>query len=652
MKRDRLRSVGRLVRTVVPRKLQFTLDFLTVSAALVMAYQLRFDFSIPVAERSRLLAQLPYVVALELGALGVAGVYSFIWRYVGMTELKAFVKVGMFCGGILTVLRVGLPDPLATFRVPLSVIFIDVVLAFGGVLGLRVLRRLLYERYEARRRALQAQSSTVTPVLLVGAGQAGVLAAREINGRGDMHLQVKGFVDDDPEKQDGLIDGVRVLGTTADLPRLVRDLGIEQVVITIAQVSRAEMLRIMGICRSIPVQTRIVPGLYELLQGKVKVTRIRDVQIEDLLGREPVELAEDEVSRFIAGKAVMVTGAGGSIGAELARQVARFGPSALLLIERAEFALFAIDGELRREFPGVRVVALVADVADEARMRSIFREFRPEFVLHAAAHKHVPLMECNETEAIKNNVLATRLLGLIAGEFGAEAVVLISSDKAVNPTSVMGASKRVAEIVVQDLGRRFRTRFLAVRFGNVIGSTGSVIPVFREQIRRGGPVTVTHPDMNRYFMTIPEAAQLVLQAGSMGRGGEIFVLDMGKPVNILDLALQMIELTGLRPYEDMDIVFTGLRPGEKLFEELELSDENLRRTRHPKIMIGDLRIYSTQEVEWALERLREFAQGQDGAGIREFLNQFLPEARFNGHEIPEEASPGVARTPLAEEARV
>jgi FlaA1/EpsC-like NDP-sugar epimerase len=325
----------------------------------------------------------------------------------------------------------------------------------------------------------------------------------------------------------------------------------------------------------------------------------------------------------------VVTGAGGSIGSELARQVARFSPSQLLLIDRAEFALFGIEQDLRELFPDLVVVPLVADVGDKMRLRSVFSTHRPEVVFHAAAHKHVPMMEHNSCEAVKNNVIATYSLGEIAGEFGAEAVVLISTDKAVRPTSVMGATKRVAELVIQSLNSKYETRFVAVRFGNVIGSAGSVIPIFKDQIRKGGPVTVTHPEMVRYFMTIPEAAQLVMQAGTMGNGGEIFILDMGEPVRILDLAKDIIALSGLRPFDDIDIVFTGVRPGEKLLEELQTDEEDMTRTRHPKISIGKIVAYSPLQVSWALERLRHFSENNLERELRTFFNELLPEAQLD-----------------------
>jgi FlaA1/EpsC-like NDP-sugar epimerase len=612
------------------RRTQFAMDLLVLASAFWLAYFLRFDFDIPRDNFFFALRQFPYVVLIQFAGLIIAGVYSFIWRYVGIGEVTSFLKAAYLSLLPLVIVRLGVPADYHQWRVPLSIIMIDAVLAFGGVLGLRVLRRALYERFERHRFA--RGSSQTKPVLLIGAGQAGVLAAREINGRGDTGLAIKGFIDDDPEKQGSVIHGIKVLGTTEDMPRLVRTLGIDHVVITIAAASRNEIRRIVKLCEVVPVKAQIIPGLYEILQGNVEVSRIRDLQIEDLLGREPVHLDEEDMSRFLAGKVVVVTGAGGSIGAELARQTARFKPSGLLLVERAEFALFNIDRELRARWPELSIIALVADVSNEARMRSILETHRPQVVLHAAAHKHVPMMEHNASEAVKNNALATRMLGGLAGELGVEAFVMISTDKAVRPTSIMGASKRVAELVVQDLNSRYQTRYVAVRFGNVIGSAGSVIPIFREQIRKGGPITVTHPDMMRYFMTIPEAAQLVLQAGAMGEGGEIFVLDMGQPVKILDLARDTITLSGLKPFEDIDIVFTGIRPGEKLFEELEVRDECLTKTRHPKIFIGKIAAYPQEAVQLALERLSFLSENECDAQLRDYLGALLPEARLlNGH---------------------
>lgn len=605
----------------------FAIDAVILGESFAAAHLLRFDFNVPLDQAQQAFPRFTYVVLVQVGALALAGAYNLIWRYVGIRDMKPFLVAAAGSAAVLLAVRLALPDILDRWRVPISIIFIQTVLGFGGVVGLRVLRRVLFESEEKRRFAASTRPTTNhVPTLFVGAGHVGILAAREVIGGPDCDLDVRGFVDDDPDKQGLLIYGLRVLGTTHDLPRLVREHGIAQVAITVAKIERRDIRRILEICEQIPVRVRIVPALSEILEGKVNVSRIRDVAIEDLLGRTPVELDARVVGEFLEGKSVLVTGAGGSIGSELARQVARFNPSRLLILDRAEFALFDVEQELLRTFRNVPVVPLVGDVGDEGRMRALFAEYRPEVILHAAAHKHVPMMEMHPCEAIKNNVLGTRRLGEVAGMYGAETFVLISTDKAVRPTSVMGASKRLAELVVQDLSKRYTTRFLAVRFGNVIGSAGSVVRTFREQIARGGPVTVTHPDMVRYFMTIPEAAQLVLQTGAMGAGGEIFVLDMGKPVRILDLAVGMITLCGFKPFDDVPIVFTGLRPGEKLFEELELSGEEFAKTRHPKIFIGKLAAHASHVLKSALSELEGLAYAGDANGIRGALSRVLPEA--------------------------
>jgi FlaA1/EpsC-like NDP-sugar epimerase len=605
-------------------------------SAFVLAYLLRFDFAIPEQETQRMLYQLPFVLLFQLLLLRLAGIYAFVWRYVGMAEVKAFMVAALWSALTLLALRTWLPEELQPARIPLSVTVVDTLIAFGGVLALRVLRRALYERGTKRQNSKgQLQRRLVKkPVLLIGAGRAGVMIAREIRLRGDIDLEVRGFIDDDRNKMGSVIQGVKVLGTAEDIPRLATELDIDHVVISFAEASRRDFRRILDICERVRVRVRTVPGMYELLQGNVKVSRIRDVQIEDLLGREQVQLDEESMRNFLTGKTVMVTGAGGSIGSELVKQVARFKPACLLLVERAEFALFAIEHEMCSDDESqVPVIPLVADIGDKTRMHTIFQTYGPQVILHAAAHKHVPMMESNPCEAVKNNVMGTRLLGEMASDFGVEAFVLISTDKAVRPSSVMGASKRVAELVIQDLNQRSDTRFLAVRFGNVIGSAGSVIPIFRDQIRSGGPVTVTHPEMVRYFMTIPEAAQLVLQAGALGVGGEIFVLDMGDPVRILDLAKETITLSGLRPFEDINIVFTGVRPGEKLYEELQTSDERVEKTRHPKIFIGRIAAYPEEKVSHALERLSLLAENGWDRELRRAINELLPEAQLS---VPKE----------------
>ena len=615
------------------RRIQFLADLFVLTLAFATAYWLRFDLAFPSDWVHNILGQLPYVVLIQFVALTLSGGRSFIWRYTGITHVRAFLYAAGASFVLVIALRLSLPDQFFQWRVPHSVNIMDTFLAFGGTLGLRVLRRSLYERYEKRKRLKGIVSNRVRrPVLLIGAGQAGVLTAKEILGRGDMDLEIKGFVDDDPGKQRrSVLEEIKVLGTTQDLPKLVPLLGIDHVVITMAQASRSDIQRIVEICESVPIKVRIIPGLYEILQGNVEFTRIRDVQIEDLLGREPVELDVESIGEFLEGKTVMVTGGGGSIGSELARQVARFAPAKLLLVERAEFGLFSIDRELRDLYPELPMFSLIGDICEEERMRAILSTFQPQVILHAAAHKHVPLMECNAAEAIKNNVLGTHQLGELAGELGVEVFVLISTDKAVSPTSVMGASKRLAELVVQDLNKRFETRFVAVRFGNVIGSTGSVIPIFQEQIRKGGPVTITDRRMKRYFMTIPEAAQLVLQAGAMGRsgpGGEVFILHMGVQISILELAETIITLSGLKPHDDIKIVETGVRPGEKLYEKLKVEEEDAAETAHPKIFMNRIMNRPSEEIRLALEQLRELSRNGHEEELRAYVNKLLPEARL------------------------
>jgi FlaA1/EpsC-like NDP-sugar epimerase len=614
---------------VLRRPIQLLADLVILCVAFFLAYLPAINVRLDEYYPQFALQQLPFVILIQFYSLYLVGAYSILWRYVSIEDIKVFLKAAVISGVILTVFRfVLIFTKFNIWQVPISVIMIDTVLAFGGLLSLRVLRRFFYEVNEKQKFSLTKKKFKRHSTLFVGAGRIGASLVKEVIGRRDAELDVKGFVDDDRFKKGGSVGGVKVLGTTDDLARLINELAIDQVVIAMDQAQGKEIRRILDICRAIPVKARIVPGLHEIAHGHVKVSRIRDVQIEDLLGRDPVALENDNLNELLTGKTVMVTGAGGSIGSELVRQVAVFNPGKILLVERAEFFLFQIEQELARDFTGLDYVPLLADIGDEQRMREIFEQFKPEVVFHAAAHKHVPLMEANCGEAIKNNVFATELVGTLSGTYGAEAFVLISTDKAVNPTSIMGASKRVAEIVIQNLNQRFDTRYIAVRFGNVLGSAGSVVPIFAEQIRKGGPVTVTDAKMTRYFMTIPEASQLVMQAGALGGGGEIFILDMGQPVRILDLAEDMIRLSGLQPYEDIDIAFSGIRQGEKLFEELELTGENLVKTRHPKIFIGKIGAYPPERVENIVGTFRKIIRENNEAELRQMFNEFIPEAQI------------------------
>ncbi len=617
------------LRQRVTRLAQRLVDVLVFAISFQLAYQLRFDFAIPPAAAEQLTVQLPYVVLLQVITLSLFGIQTFIWRYVGMAELKAFIGAALTSGSVLLAARLWLlHESWSNWRVPLSVILLDSGLAFGGLLAVRLLRRSLYEWRRKGNGSQQGEAPPRSPVLLIGAGRSGMMAAREIQSNPESALDVRGFIDDDPNKKGTVIHGVRVLGDTQDLARLVAKHQVDHVVVTIEKLSRSQFKRIRDVCAAVPVKLRISPSMSQILDGRLTVSRIRDVQVDDLLGRAPVDLDLSDMARLIGGRTVMVTGAGGSIGSELVRQVARFAPGRVLLVERSEFALFNIEREMGAARPDIEFRPVLADIAVEARMRAVFEEHRPALVLHAAAHKHVPMLEHNPTEAITNNVLATQTLARLAGEYEVEVFVLISTDKAVRPTSVMGASKRLTELVIQSVNRSFATRYVAVRFGNVIGSAGSVIPIFQQQIRKGGPVVVTSPEMVRYFMTIPEAAQLVLQAAAMGVGGEIFILDMGEPVRILDLAKETIRLSGFKPFVDIDIVFSGLRPGEKLFEELAVTGEDIARTRHPKIFIGKLAPYPDDLLRHVLDRLTVLTLEDDQQALRAYLNQVLPEAHL------------------------
>jgi FlaA1/EpsC-like NDP-sugar epimerase len=608
---------------LLARSLQIVVDVVALSLAYWFAFLFRFEFEIPRTQLQLILLNWPYVVGVQYVALTVFNVPRMAWRYTTMRDTVR-VLIALVCATTFIVgLRVSLPLVTSSDLVylPLGVIAVDFVLGFVGLVGLRAAWRLYNESLARRKRTGGAERKRV---LLIGAGEAGVLVAREIANRPDLGLKPIGFLDDDALKIGTSIGGLTVLGATKDVGVIARELRVKAGLITIANAPGRQIRRIAELCRDAGLSTRIIPGIYEIVGETVNLSRIREVAIEDLLGREPVNLDEDIVGASIRSRIVLVTGAGGSIGSELCRQICRFGPQRLVLIERFENALFEIHRELAAAFPHVRIEPCVADVTDLQRMHNIFGATRPELVFHAAAHKHVPMMEWNPGEAVKNNVGGTRLVADLADQFGAERFVLISTDKAVNPSSVMGATKRVAEIYLHALSQRSTTRFVTVRFGNVLGSAGSVIPIFREQIARGGPVTVTHPEMFRYFMTIPEASQLVLQAGAMGQGGEIFILDMGEPVRILDLARDLITLSGLR-LEDIEIRFSGVRPGEKLVEEISTDAEHADKTKHPKIFIGRIKPHEWDAVVSGIDTLLELGKDDDAERIHSALGTIVPE---------------------------
>ncbi len=606
------------------RTLQITLDVSVLSLAYWLAFLFRFEFDIPHVWMRVLLTTWPYVVLLHYTGLSIFGVPRMSWRYVSIGDVGAVLFGLAASTAVMFAIRLAGPSLSASFfavLIPLGVLAMDFALAFLGLVGIRALRRL---HGEANDRRQQTAGQERHRVLLIGAGQAGVLVAREIGRRPDLNLHPVGFLDDDPVKIGTSIGGLPVIGATKDIAAIAERKHVHRALITIANAPGAQIRRITELCRQAQIDTKIIPGIYEIVGDKVNLSRIREVAIEDLLGREPVKLDEAIVSGAIGSRVVLVTGAGGSIGSELCRQVCRFGPERLLLIERFENALFEIHRELASAFPHLRIDPVIADVTDAARMEQIFEDSKPELVFHAAAHKHVPMMEWNPGESVKNNVGGTRVLADLSNRFGVQRFVLVSTDKAVNPTSVMGATKRVAEIYLQSLSLHSNTKYVTVRFGNVLGSAGSVIPIFREQIAKGGPVTVTHPEMRRYFMTIPEASQLVMQAGAMGEGGEIFILDMGEPVKIVDLARDLIILSGLRPDEDIEIRFSGVRAGEKLFEELSTDGEYADKTKHPKIFIGRIKPQAFEKLPF--DALLDAAMTGSGADrIRAALGDLVPE---------------------------
>jgi len=500
-----------------------------------------------------------------------------------------------------------------------GVIMLDLFTTIMLLSGLRMLVRLYHEEFFAETRG------SARRFLIIGAGNAGEALLREMLRRKDVQYEVIGFIDDNPAKHGMSIHGIPVLGGMDQLPELCQKHSIDELAIAIPSASRKELRRVVQICQGTKLRFSTVPSLTDIASGKLSVSQMRDVDINDLLGRDVVKLDLAQIEHYLKDRVILVTGAGGSIGSEMCRQVCTFGPKLLLLVEQAENPLFFIEGELRRNYPHVPMRAIICDITDKTRVEQLFADYKPEVVIHAAAHKHVPLMEVNPGEAIKNNVVGTRTVADAADKFGAASFVMISTDKAVNPTSIMGSTKRIAEMYIQDLNNTSKTRFVTVRFGNVLGSNGSVVPIFKQQIAAGGPVTVTHPEMRRYFMTIPEASQLVLQAAAMGEGGEIFVLDMGEPVKIVDLARELITLSGFRPGEDIEIEFTGLRPGEKLFEELSIEGENMLPTKHPKIAVWKNIPKDRQSLRQGIENLIALAPTQDHKKIVEGIRVLVPE---------------------------
>jgi FlaA1/EpsC-like NDP-sugar epimerase len=559
---------------------QLVADAGLIALAWWLAFELRFDHGVPRYYDTLFRRTILIVVAIKLVVFVLFRFYDRWWRYVSIRDMWSAVR-GVTAASLVAGLTVYFFSPVAQVRLPRSVAIMDWLLLLGFVAGTRLFARSVIERPGM---GLVARGKEV---LVVGAGDAGQLVIREMQRNRQLGYTPIGLIDDDPRKKNLRIHGVRVLGTTEELGHILRDNRPDEVILAIPSASGEVRQQIVNVTREGNVPVKTLPGLYELIAGESDLaTQIRPVQVEDVLGREPVEVDLEASAAYVKGETVLVTGAGGSIGSELCRQIARVGPQRLILIDQGETALFEIERELVDERGFAASIPVLADCKSRTRMHQVLERYRPGVVFHAAAYKHVPLMEANPLESVRNNALATRVMAEVAVELGTKRFVLVSTDKAVNPKTVMGQSKALCEWIVEAYGARedVATRFVAVRFGNVLGSSGSVIPIFRRQIAKGGPVTVTHPEMTRYFMTIPEAASLVVQAGAIGGRGDVFVLDMGEPVQILELAMQMIRLSGKDPERDIDIEIVGTRPGEKLQEKLWGEGETAVPTAHPKIM--------------------------------------------------------------------
>lgn len=557
-------------------------DLLAVIIASYGALYWRFDFSfnsqyLRYWEAATFL--LPFDLVITIIVFWLFKLYKSVWRYASTNELINITAACILCFFLQIFLVAVLPISMPRSYYPMYA-FLLMVMVCATRFSYRILRL-----FNSRRRTASKDPEKKN-TMVIGAGEAGNAIIKEIESSAYVNMRVLCIIDDDPGCHKKTLRGIPIVGDRTCIPDAVEAYHIEEIIVAIPSASRIQIREILEICKDTGCKMQLVPGIYQLINGDVSVSALRQVQIEDLLGRDPIEVNVDEIMGYVKDKVVMVTGGGGSIGSELCRQIAGHGARQLIIVDIYENNAYDIQQELKVKYPNLDLVVLIASVRNTARMQTIFKTYRPEIVYHAAAHKHVPLMEDSPIEAIKNNVFGTLKTATAAGENGAKKFVLISTDKAVNPTNIMGASKRICEMIVQQLNQKYATEFVAVRFGNVLGSNGSVIPLFKKQIEQGGPVTVTHRDIIRYFMTIPEAVSLVLQAGAYAKGGEIFILDMGEPVRIYDLAENLIKLSGYTPGEDIEIKITGLRPGEKLYEELLMNEEGMKDTANHLIHIG------------------------------------------------------------------
>lgn len=595
------------------------MDIMAILVASFMSLYLRFEFKFDDIPRYFLeyyLNIIPFTILVALLFFWVWRLYKSVWRYASATEMINIAGATTCAAIVQTIFCYATGN-----RMPRSYYVLYWFFLFMLICGIRFSYRII-RIFNIRRRGNMTGTPKIN-VMVIGAGAAGNAILKEIESSQFVHQTVKCIIDDNQGCQGKIMRGVPIVGGRDKIVEAVRTYGIDEIIFAIPSAGTKERKEILEICKETGCKLRALPGIYQLINGEVSVAKLKDVEIEDLLGREPIKINIDEIISYVSGKVVMVTGGGGSIGSELCRQIAAHNPKQLVIVDIYENNAYDIQQELKQKYPKLDLQVLIASVRNTKRMQTIFETYRPNIVYHAAAHKHVPLMEDSPNEAVKNNVFGTYKTAQAAAKYGVEKFVLISTDKAVNPTNVMGTTKRICEMVVQMMNNFSETNFVAVRFGNVLGSNGSVIPLFKKQILEGGPVTVTHPDIIRYFMTIPEAVSLVLQAGAYAQGGEIFVLDMGEPVKILDLAQNLIKLSGYKVGEDIEIEFTGLRPGEKMYEELLMNEEGLKKTANEMIFIGKPIEFDVEEFKTQLEELEKMATGES-TDIKNMLHKIVP----------------------------
>ncbi|MGD9677275.1 MAG: polysaccharide biosynthesis protein [Vulcanibacillus sp.] len=611
-----------------------TIDAIIIGIVILLTYFLHFEFQID----EKYYEYIPFILLMQYITIFFFftryRLYKKVWQYASIGELIAVINAVVLSEAIFFIFHKTISYFYPVFSIPNSLYIIFCLLIILAIGGSRLIWRVFRDNY------LRIQSNQKR-ALIVGAGNAGALIVKELVHSKYSDIYPIAFIDDDITKKNLEILGLKVVGTRDDINKVVGKLNIDEIIIAIPSAPKSEISKIVNICKDTRINTKILPSVSDIINGKISINMIRNVNLEDLLGRETVKVNLNEIMGYVNKKIVLVTGAGGSIGSELSRQIANYSPSTLLLLGHGENSIYDIELELKKDYPILKIISIIADVQDKQRIESIFELYKPNVVFHAAAHKHVPLMENNPIEAIKNNVFGTKNVAECANKYKANQFVLVSTDKAVNPTSIMGTTKKIAEMFVQFLSQTSETKFVVVRFGNVLGSRGSAVPIFKKQIELGGPITITHPDMVRFFMTIPEAVQLVIQAGALAKGGEVFVLDMGKPIKIEDLANDLIRLSGLEPVIDIEVVYTGIRPGEKLYEEILTNEEGIVATKHNRIFVSNSQNVNKRELFNNIRKLEYLINNKINSSCSEIKNllfQIVPSYKINKQSDKDKSS--------------